>query len=100
LQFYKKLLALRHTNRALLDGNYVPLNEDDPNVISYLRQYKDQAVLVAINMSASAQPVGFDLAKHGITKGKVTPLLTSGTQSGKTSQLVLPPFAVYIGEIK
>src|SRR3954469_3765013 len=91
LQFYKKLLALRHSNRALLDGNYVPLNEDDPNVISYLRQYKDQAVIVAINMSTSAQEVNFDLAKHGITKGKVTPLLTSGTQPGKTSQLVLPP---------
>jgi len=100
LSFYKKLLALRHNNRALLDGNYVPLNQDDPNVISYLRQYKDQAVVVAINMSTSAQEVGFDLAKHGITKGKVTPLLTSGTQSGNTSQLVLPPYAVYIGEIK
>ena len=100
LVFYKKLLALRHNNPALLDGNYVPLNEDDPNVISYLRQYKDQTVIVAINMSAYAQEVSFDLAKHGINKGKVTPLLTSGTQPGTTSQLVLPPYAVYIGEIK
>jgi alpha-glucosidase len=100
LVFYKKLLALRHNNPALLDGNYVPLNEDDPNVISYLRQYKDMAVLVALNMSATAQEVKFDLEKHGITTGKVTPLLTSGTIPGKTSQLVLPPYAVYIGEIK
>ncbi|HSS97860.1 MAG TPA: alpha-amylase family glycosyl hydrolase, partial [Terriglobales bacterium] len=100
LVFYKKLLALRHNNPALLDGNYVPLNEDDPNVISYVRKYKDQAVLVALNMSGNAQEVKFDLAKHGITKGKVTPLLTSGTMPGKTSQLVLPPYAVYIGEIK
>ena len=100
LSFYKKLLALRHTNRALLDGNYVPLNENDPNVISYLRQYKDQTVLVALNMSSSEQTVGFDLAAHGITKGKVTPLLTAGTRAGATGQLVLPPFAVYIGEIK
>ena len=100
LAFYKKLLALRHTNSALLDGKYVPLNENDPNVLSYLRQYKDQTVLVALNMSGKAQEVPFDLAKYGITKGKVTPLLTSGTISGQTSQLVLPPYAVYIGEIK
>ena len=100
LVFYKKLVALRHSNPALLDGNYVPLNDDDPNVISYLRQYKDWAVLVALNMSSTAQEVRFDLAKHGITTRKVTPLLTSSTQPGKTSQLVLPPYAVYIGEIK
>ena len=105
--FYKKLLALRHNNPALLDGNYVPLNEDDPNVISYLRQYKDRAVLVALNMSATVQLVKFDLAKHGIAKAKATELLTSLTLPGIRSQqvlpmknLVLPPYAVYIGEIK
>jgi alpha-glucosidase len=100
LSFYKKLLELRHTHRALLDGSYIPLNEEDPNVISYLRQYKDQTVLVAINMSAAQHQVGFDLAQYGLRKGKVTPLLTSGTQSGNARQLVLPPFAVYIGEIQ
>ena len=107
LSFYKKLLALRHNNPALLDGNYVPLNEDDPNVISYLRQYKDRAVLVALNMSATVQLVKFDLAKHGMAKAKATELLTSLTFPGKINQqvlpmknLVLPPYAVYIGEIK
>ena len=40
LNFYKNLLALRHTNRALLDGDYIALNQDDPNVYSYLRSYK------------------------------------------------------------
>ena len=100
LNFYKKLLALRHSNPALVEGSYVALNENDPDVISYLRKYKDQAILVAINMSAAEQSVAFDLAAHGITKGSVTPLLTAGTHPGKTSQLILPPFAVYIGEIK
>jgi alpha-glucosidase len=107
LMFYKNLLALRHNNPALLDGNYVPLNEDDPNVISYLRQYKDRTILVALNMSATTKRVKFDLAKHGITTGKVTELLTSLTIPGIRSQsvppgkyLVLPPYAVYIGEVK
>jgi alpha-glucosidase len=37
LEFYRKVLALRHTNSVLLEGNYSALNEDDPNVLSYLR---------------------------------------------------------------
>ena len=54
--FYKNLLALRHRISALLDGDYVPLNENDPNVLSYLRRYKDEAVLVVLNMSANRRP--------------------------------------------
>jgi glycosidase len=45
LEFYKKVLKLRHTNRALLDGSYTPLNESDQNVFSYLRSYTGDAVL-------------------------------------------------------
>src|SRR5207253_1175060 len=69
LSFYKKPLALRQTYRALLDRNYAPLRAADPSVISYLRQYNDQIVLVANNMSGAQQQCGFDLAKHGLTKG-------------------------------
>jgi glycosidase len=46
---YKKALALRHTNEALLEGSYAALNEDDANVMSYLPSYKGKAVLVALN---------------------------------------------------
>ena len=38
LSFYKKVLKLRRTNKALLEGTYVPLNEYDQNVLSYLRK--------------------------------------------------------------
>ena len=30
LNFYKNLLAIRHTNKALLDGDYVALNQGTP----------------------------------------------------------------------
>jgi len=63
LNTYKTLLALRHQNRALLDGDYVALNENDANVLSYLRRYKNEAVLVVLNMSAQPQDVSFDLAR-------------------------------------
>ena len=99
LQFYKRLLALRHQNRALLDGDYLALNQTDPNVISYLRRYKDQAVLVAINMSGSEQKIGFDLTPQGFASEKGTTLLTTESQPAQevnASAMTLKPFAVYI----
>ena len=66
LQFYRQLLVLHHQNLALLDGDYVALNQDDPNVLAYLRRYKNEAVLVVLNMSATAQHVSFNLSSRGI----------------------------------
>jgi alpha-glucosidase len=101
LQFYKHALALRHQNRALLDGEYIALNEDDPNVLSYLRKYKDEAVLVVLNMSSEPHKASFDLGPQGFRSTKVTTLLTSaGSETAPDiSQLSLQPFAVYIAEV-
>ena len=55
LQFYKHVLALRHQDPSLREGEYIPLNEDQPNVVSYLRRYKKQAVLVVLNMSGRSK---------------------------------------------
>jgi alpha-glucosidase len=103
LNWYKALLALRHSDTALLDGNYVGLNEDDANVLSYLRKSGDHAVLVAINMSASPQTVNFDLSKQGLSAGAAKTLITTQPSlKNKTSvgQISLEPFAVYIGAVK
>jgi alpha-glucosidase len=51
LNFYKRLLVLRHQDQALLEGDYVALDQDDPNILAYLRKYKNEAVLVVLNMS-------------------------------------------------
>jgi len=101
LQFYRHLLALRHQDHALLYGDYVALNQDNPNVLSYLRRYKDEAVLVVLNMSATAQQVSFDLAGNGFPSAKATTLLTTstGASSGQLNQVALDPFSVYIGRV-
>ncbi len=49
----------------------------DPNVMSYLRRYKDKAVLVALNMSAEPQKVSFNLGSQGFSTGKLKTLLTT-----------------------
>jgi alpha-glucosidase len=102
LQFYRHVLALRHENAALRDGQYVPLNESDQNVLSYLRRYKDEAVLVALNMSGSEQKVSFDLAGQGFGSAKPGTLIStmsSRPQDVQLSQITLEPFGVYIAKL-
>jgi len=97
LTFYKKVLKLRHTNQALLDGDYTPLNENDENVLSYLRAYKNDAVLVALNMSATEQKVTFDFGKRGFSSAKS--LIATGKSSARSNMVTLEPFGVFIGQL-
>ena len=97
LEFYKKVLKLRHTNRALLDGNYTAVNEDDANVLSYLRLYKDQGVVVALNMSDTPQKVRLELKGEGFTSAHS--LLATGQSTAKGDEVSLEPYGVFIGEL-
>jgi alpha-glucosidase len=97
LVFYKKVLKLRHTNKALLDGSYVPLNENDQNVLSYLRAYKDQVVLVALNMSGAEQKVNLEMSQHGFSSTKS--LVATGKSSAKGDVVTLEPYGVFIGQL-
>ena len=99
LNFYKKLLALRHTNEALLDGSYIALNTNDPDVISYLRSYKGKAVLVALNMSGSAQKASFRLDGQGFGSVHLSGLAATPQSSAKGMDVSLEPFGVFIGEV-
>ncbi len=102
LQFYRHVLKLRHQNRALLEGDYVALNPDDPYVLSYLRRHKNGAVLVVLNMSGTKQDVVFDLAPMGFPSAKVSPLLTTlsaSPQAGAWSHISMEPFSIYIAEV-
>jgi alpha-glucosidase len=97
LEFYKKVLKLRHTDRALLDGSYTALNESDQNVFSYLRSYQGEVVLVALNMSASPQKVNFELSKNGFSSANS---LLSTSKSGAQGDIVmLGPYGVFIAQL-
>jgi len=99
LNVYRKLLSLRHSNPALLEGNYTELNQDDPNVLSYLRSYRGEAVLVALNMSATAQKATFNLDSQGFPKAGFKSLLTTGQAAAQGQKVSLPPFAVFIAQV-
>jgi alpha-glucosidase len=99
LNMYKKLLAVRHANQALLDGAYTALNESDADVMSYLRSYKGKAVLVALNMSASPKKAKFDLAGQGFASASLTSLVSTPKSAAKGGEVSLEPFGVFIGEV-
>ena len=101
LSFYRKLLALRHTEAALLDGDYVSLNEENPNVLTYVRRYKGEAILVILNMSAAVQKVRFDLSPAGFVEPKMEVLLTSFHKQlkGMFMELPMEPYSVFIAKI-
>jgi alpha-glucosidase len=103
LNFYRRVLALRHQDPALRDGEYVALNENDPNVLSYLRRYKDEAVLVVLNMSSMPQKVSFDLQAQGLATSTAATMVMTGKpnrESASLKSVSLEPFGVYIGKIE
>jgi alpha-glucosidase len=102
LNYYQRLLALRHSNKALLDGKYVALNEDDPHVLSYIRSYKSQNVLVVLNMSNIPQTVSLNLAANGVTGKSAKTLLASfgAPQEIQVTAIEIEPFGAWIGKIE
>jgi alpha-glucosidase len=100
LNVYRQLLSMRHKEPALVSGAYVSLNEDDPNVLSYLRKANDQAVLVLLNMSAQPQTVRLNLEPAGFSAPKLSPLLSTGTApTGSADGISLAPFGVMIAKV-
>jgi alpha-glucosidase len=97
LEFYKSVLKLRHTNAALLHGKYKAINEENANVLSYLRVYRNQAVVVALNMSDAPRKVTVELRGNGFRSMKG--LLVTENSAAQGAEISLPPFGVFIGEL-
>jgi alpha-glucosidase len=97
LEFYKSVLKLRHTNSALLNGDYKAINESNANVLSYLRVYKDKAVIVSLNMSDTPQNIKLEFKPNGFASAIA--LLATGNSAAKGDQVSLEPYGVFIGEV-
>ena len=102
LNWYQKVISLRRSNPALLDGKYVPLNEDDKNVLAYLRSYKNQNVLVLINMSDSQQKVKLDLAAKGIkgTSAKTLAASFNAPATATLNEVTVEPYSAWIAAVQ
>ena len=104
LSFYKRLLALRRSEPTLRDGLYLPLNQEDPYVLTFLRKKRgsSDAILVVLNMSAEAQTVKFDLSAEGVKESSAKPLIAApeiGPESTQLAHFTVPAFGVFIGSV-
>jgi len=99
LNFYKRLLFLRHHEKALAEGEYIPLDESNPNVLSFLRRSPGEAVLVVLNMSGTDQKVALDLGPYGLTATRRVMLLTSGRIASHDHVINLDPYTAYFEKL-
>lgn len=100
LHFYKQLLSLRKKNIAIKYGKYIPLNEKDEHVVSFLRKRGRAAALVACNLSDQPRKVDLDLHTNGITVSEAKVLLASynAPDTVSATSFTLPPYAVLIAD--
>jgi alpha-glucosidase len=85
LNFYRSLLQLRRRKISLQKGIFLPLNHEPRSILAYIRQTKDQLILVALNFSRRPLrlALGKRLAKANwqlllSNKHEVVPEITSG----------------------
>ena len=69
-------------------------------MLSYLRSYKGECVVVVLNMSSMAQKVNLDLASKGVHAKSVKTLLSSFTAPGHLNpgEISVEPFGAWVGE--
>lgn len=103
LNYYKKLIGLRKENPQLRDGDFIPVDESNDQVLSYLRKTKDgKAVLVSLNLTASDQTANINLNGKGVS-GKHARTLIASYNTGTTTDLSpisLPPYGAYVGQVE
>ncbi|HWR15013.1 MAG TPA: alpha-glucosidase [Terriglobales bacterium] len=100
LNWYRKIISLRSKHPALLEGKYVPLKENDPNVLAFLRSYKNKNVVVVLNMSGAHQKAKLNLAAKGVKAVSAKVLATTGKNASSSANAVeLEPYGVWIAEV-
>lgn len=97
LSFYRDLIHLRKTTPALIYGDYISLNKDSNECLSYLRKTEKQTCLVAINMSSAPINMSYE-----IDSNHAQCLFTSHPGRPDVENLMnlnLSPYEIFIAEI-
>ncbi|MGI0091661.1 MAG: maltose alpha-D-glucosyltransferase, partial [Nitrososphaerales archaeon] len=100
LWWMKRLIAVRKRLKAFSRGTIEFLYSSNPKIISYLRKYNDQIILVTANLSGRTQAADFDLTQYtgfhprDLFGGSIFP------QVEKTSyRLTFSPYGYYVFSI-
>jgi alpha-glucosidase len=102
LNYYKHLLQVRKNSSALMEGEYLPLDNTARDYFAFLRKSEKQTVLVILNFSDKKLELDFSRSKE--IKGRDLQILFSSAERLKTSKpprgLTINPFEVFIAEVR
>jgi alpha-glucosidase len=97
--WYQALIRLKKTNPALATGTETVLDQDNPNVLSWVRKGPDNlSVVVSVNFKPESQTVSLSVPGPGtILK---TLLKTPGAPDPVSLRAIqLGPYGVFVGEL-
>jgi alpha-glucosidase len=109
LNWYRRLSELHHGNATVSSGATITLDHDDQNVLVWVRKPQTVSAISSVLIvmcNLSAQPVQLslksDIQRLHLRGTFLRTLLRSDRGSGPMhlESLTLPPYAVYIGELR
>lgn len=99
LNFYKALLRLHKENTVLRDGDYKGFNDQDNNVLAFVRTSPDGGtILVALNYTDRPQKVGY--RRLGTQAKSLVSTFVPPGQVQDLGNMTLPPFGVFVGQVQ
>ena len=98
-RIYRDLISLRKNHPALASGDLQFIDNQSDQVLSFIRRFGDQELLININLSNEFQKPA--IAPHLLSKNSLSLLFGIGDEERTEKQLVfsLEPFAVQVYEI-
>ncbi len=103
LAWYESLIQLKKNNPVLAHGAQVMLDNENPKVLSWMRQAPGAApIVVSVNFTAEAQTVNLTGGSAGLKAGPVRTLFKSpgGSDPASLDHIDLGAFGVYIGQVQ
>jgi alpha-glucosidase len=96
LNFYRRLIRLRQSTPALIEGDYEEIDDHNENVHTFLRSAAGQICLIALNFSSKRQPLKLERPEKNAAL-----LFSSASRAGEIdlSALELVPFEILIAQL-
>jgi maltose alpha-D-glucosyltransferase / alpha-amylase len=64
LWWMKRVIAMRKRLKSFSRGDLTFLSSDNPKILAFTRHYRDETIMVVINLSRFSQVATFDLSAH------------------------------------
>ncbi len=96
LDYYKELIKIRKNNDVVSEGRFIPILEDHPNVLAYIRELNGKRILIACNFYENKTRVSLEKFKGS---EYVTILSNSEKNSIDKENLFLEPYGAIVLEL-